>query len=284
MAGTRRRPRLLRRSPTPGEVGRRADEIAERLQKVLAATGLGSRRHCDELVAQGRVTVNGRLARPGDRVDPEHDHVAVDGVRVPTAPGLVAYLVNKPRGVVTTLDDPQKRRTVATLVPSQPRVFPVGRLDADSEGLLVMTNDGQLAQALAHPSHGVAKEYLVEVEGTPGSGALRRLRRGVDLPDGRTSPATVGVLGSGLLRVIVHEGRNRMVRRMCEAVGHPVHRLVRTRIGPLRDDHLAPGEWRLLGTREVRALLEAAHRGGDRPRPSPRAHRAPPSRHVEVRR
>jgi 23S rRNA pseudouridine2605 synthase len=137
----------------------------------------------------------------------------------------------------------------------------VGRLDADSEGLIVLTNDGALAQLLAHPSHGVDKEYLVEVEGTPTPGALRALRQGVELDDGRTAPATVGMVSPGVLRITIHEGRNRQVRRMCEAVGHPVRRLVRTRIGPLADRTLAPGEWRPLQAAEVRALGRAAAPG-----------------------
>ena len=142
---------------------------------------------------------------------------------------------------MTTASDPQGRPTVVALVPAEPRVFPVGRLDRDTEGLLILTNDGELAQLLTHPSHGVAKEYLAEVEGTPSPGALRRLREGVELDDGMTAPATVGVVAPGVLRIVIHEGRNRQVRRMCEAVGHPVRRLVRTRIGPLADRALAPG-------------------------------------------
>jgi 23S rRNA pseudouridine2605 synthase len=230
----------------------------ERLQKVLARAGVGSRRVCDELVAAGRVTVNGATAEVGQRVDPQHDAVTVDGVPVPVAPDLVYYLLNKPPGVVTTASDPEGRRTVLDLVPGSPRVFPVGRLDYDTEGLLLLTNDGQLAHLLAHPSHGVAKEYLAEVEGTPEPGALRRLREGVELDDGRTSPAVVGQVAPGALRIVIHEGRNRQVRRMLEAVGHPVRRLVRTRIGSVTDTALRPGRWRLLRTEEVRALYAAA--------------------------
>lgn len=177
---------------------------------------------------------------------------------VSVAPDLVHYLLNKPRGVVTTASDPQGRPTVVTLVPTSPRVFPVGRLDRDTEGLLILTNDGPLAQLLTHPSHGVPKEYLVEVEGTPAAGALRRLRQGVLLDDGPTAPATVGVVAPGVLRLVIHEGRNRQVRRMCAAVGHPVRRLVRTRIGPVGDRGLAPGEWRSLTPAEVRGLASVA--------------------------
>jgi 23S rRNA pseudouridine2605 synthase len=229
-----------------------------RLQKVLAQAGLGSRRVCEELIADGRVTVDGTEALLGDRVDPETAVVEVDGVRIGVRPGLVHYLLNKPAGVVTTADDPQGRPIVVDLVPAEPRVFPVGRLDMDTEGLLLLTNDGDLTHRLTHPSYGVEKEYLAEVEGRPGRGALRRLREGVDLEDGPTAPATVGVVSPSLLRIVIHEGRNRQVRRMCEAVGHPVKRLVRTRIGPLTDPHLAPGAWRVLTTAEVRDLERAA--------------------------
>jgi len=229
----------------------------ERLQKVLARAGFGSRRVCEDLIAARRVTVDGRVAVLGQRVDIAIARVAVDGVPVPVAPNLVHYLLNKPAGVVTTASDPQGRPTVVELVPADPRVFPVGRLDQQTEGLLILTNDGELAQLLTHPSHGVSKEYLTEVRGVPSPGALRSLRTGVYLSDGTTAPASVGVVGPGLLRITIHEGRNRQVRRMCEAVGHPVRRLVRTRIGPLTDSTLAPGAWRALTTAEVRALATA---------------------------
>jgi 23S rRNA pseudouridine2605 synthase len=229
-----------------------------RLQKVLARAGYGSRRSCEELIAAGRVTVNGEVAQLGRRVDPGRDRLAVDGTPVRSLPGLVHYLLNKPTGVVTTARDPEGRPSVTSLVPRHPRVFPVGRLDADSEGLLLLTNDGELAQRLAHPSFGVGKEYLVQVRGTPGQAAVRALRRGVELADGPSAPARVSVVAPGTLRIVVHEGRNRLVRRMCEAVGHPVVRLVRTRIGPLRDPALGPGQWRRLTPAEVRALVAAA--------------------------
>jgi 23S rRNA pseudouridine2605 synthase len=224
---------------------------------VLAQAGLGSRRTCDELIDAGRVRVNGERARPGQRVDPEVDVVEVDGAQIGVRQGLVHLLLNKPAGVITTADDPQGRPTVIDLVPAEPRVFPVGRLDADTEGLLLLTNDGDLAHRLTHPSYGIEKEYLAEVDGMPKPGAIRRLREGVDLEDGRTAKAKVAVLGDRLLRITIHEGRNRQVRRMCEAVGHPVLRLVRTRIGPLVDRTLAPGEWRALAQDEVRALERA---------------------------
>lgn len=234
----------------------------ERVQKVLARAGVGSRRVCDELVAAGRVTVDGVVAGIGQRVHPTTQRVAVDGVPVPVAPGLVYYLLNKPAGVVSTASDPQGRPTVVSLVPETPRVFPVGRLDYETEGLMVLTNDGDLANLLAHPSHGVAKEYLAEVAGQPSPGAVRALRQGVVLDDGPTAPAVVGTVSPGVLRLTIHEGRNRQVRRMCEAVGHPVRRLVRTRIGPVADPSLRPGRWRPLARHEVQALLRAATTGG----------------------
>jgi 23S rRNA pseudouridine2605 synthase len=229
-----------------------------RLQKVLARAGLGSRRACEELIAGGRVTVNGQPADLGRRVDPERDRVAVDGVPVSVVEGLVYYLLNKPTGVVTTASDPQGRATVVDLLPNEPRVFPVGRLDAATEGLLLLTNDGELAHRLSHPAHGVEKEYLAVVEGRPSAGAVRRLREGVELDDGITAPARVSLLPPSTLRITIHEGRNRQVRRMCDAVGHPVLRLVRTRIGPLADRSLRPGRWRPLSVAEVRALERAA--------------------------
>ena len=234
----------------------------ERLQKVLARAGLGSRRVCDDLIADGRVTVDGEVAVLGRRVDPEHDHIELDGVPVVTQTGLVYYLLNKPARVVTTAHDPEGRPTVVELVPDDPRVFPVGRLDWETEGLLVLTNDGALTQRLTHPSHGVEKEYLVEVEGVPSRGALRRLREGVDLEDGISAPAEVRLVQSrgdnAAIELVIHEGRNRQVRRMCDAIGHPVRRLVRTRIGQLADRDLGPGAWRELRTDEVRGLYAAS--------------------------
>ena len=229
----------------------------ERLQKALARAGLGSRRACEELIADERVTVNGRVATLGDRVDPEADEVAVDGVVVGVRPGLVHYLLNKPAGVVTTADDPQGRPTVIELVPAEPRVHPVGRLDLDTEGLLILTNEGELTHRLTHPSFGVDKEYLASVQGQPTRGELRRLREGVELDDGPTAPAQVSLVAPSLVRITIHEGRNRQVRRMCEAIGHPVERLVRHRIGPLTDKKLRPGQWRELTQDEVRALERA---------------------------
>lgn len=238
-----------------------------RLQKVLAAAGLGSRRVCEDMIAAGRVSVNGEVAILGRRVDPENDRITLDGVPVPARAGLVYYLLNKPRGVITTADDPQGRRTVLDLVPPEPRVVPAGRLDAATEGLLVLTNDGDLVFPLTHPSHGVEKQYLAEVEGVPSPGALRTLRDGVVLDEGTTAPAQVALVQErgdrAALEIVIHEGRNRQVRRMCDAVGHPVVRLVRTRIGPVADPALKPGAWRHLTPAEVRSLYEAGVKEGE---------------------
>ena len=238
-------------------------EAGERLQKTLARAGYGSRRTCELLIGAGRVTVDGRVATLGNRVDPETQEIRVDGVIAPTSQSAVYFLVNKPAGVVTTASDPQGRTTVLDLVRSAVRVFPVGRLDMNTEGLLLMTNDGRLAHLLTHPSSGVPKEYLARVAGDPSPGDLRRLREGVELDDGVTAPAQVSRVSEGLIRIVIHEGRNRQVRRMCAAVGHEVTRLVRTRIGPLSDPTLGPGAVRPLTLAEVRRLYEAVGRADD---------------------
>lgn len=233
-------------------------EDGERLQKVLARVGLGSRRVCEDLIASGRVSVNGERAVLGKRVDAEHDVIALDGTPIGVKSGLVYYLLNKPTGVVTTADDPQGRPTVIDLVPDEPRVFPVGRLDMDTEGLLLLTNDGDLTHRLTHPSFGVDKEYVAQVEGEPTRRSVRKLREGLELDDGLTAPAQAALVGPAVIRLTIHEGRNRQVRRMCEAIGHPVTRLIRTRIGPLADRKLKPGAWRELTIDEIRALERAA--------------------------
>lgn len=230
----------------------------ERLQKVLAAVGFGSRRTCEDLIAAGRVTVNGDVAILGRRVRPADDLVEVDGAPIGVKPGLVYYLLNKPAGVVTTSSDTHGRPTVLEIVPAEPRVFAIGRLDLETEGLLLITNDGELANRIAHPSHGVDKEYLAEVGGgNVAAGKIRQLREGIDLDDGRTAPAKVSQPEPGVLRIVIHEGKNRQVRRMCDAVGHPVNRLVRTRIGPIADRTLQPGQWREWTGAERNAMVEA---------------------------
>lgn len=225
-----------------------------RLQKVLAVRGFGSRRVVEDLIAEGRVFVNGERAELGRRVDVERDTVEVDGVRVGVAPDLVYYLLNKPRGVVTTAADTHERAIVTDLVPAEPRVYPVGRLDLDTEGLLLLTNDGELTHRLTHPSFGVEKEYVAELDGAPSRGHLRRLREGIDLDDGSTAPAKASLVAPNVLKLTIHEGRNRQVRRMCAALGFTVVRLVRTRIGSLAERNLAPGDWRELTVEEVRKL------------------------------
>ncbi len=232
------------------------EESVERLQKALARSGVASRRWSEELIGAGRVTVNGQLATLGDKVGAS-DRIELDGVPILRDPDLVHYLLHKPREVVSTANDPHGRPTVVDLVPSESRVFPVGRLDTDSEGLIVLTNDGDLTHRLTHPSFGVAKEYLAHVEGLPTRLALRRLREGVELDDGPTAPAEVSMPQDGLLKLVIHEGRNRQVRRMCAAVGYPVIRLVRVRIGPITDKDLAAGAWRTLTMEEVRSLYAA---------------------------
>ena len=233
------------------------EESRERLQKVLARSGVASRRVSEDLISSGRVTINGKVATLGDKAR-ELDHIELDGVPLLRDPTLVHYLLHKPRTVVSTASDPEGRETVVDLVSSEARIFPVGRLDADSEGLIILTNDGDLTQRLTHPSFGVPKEYLAHVQGVPTPAAIRRLREGIKLEDGVTSPAEVSMPQDGLLRLVIHEGRNRQVRRMCEAVGHPVLRLVRVRIGPITDSSLSAGEWRSMTRDEVRSLYEEA--------------------------
>ena len=226
----------------------------ERLQKVLARVGMGSRRVCEKLIVEQRVTVNGELAELGEKVDPETAEIEVDGLKIGVRQDLVYYLLNKPVGVITTSKDPQERSTVVDIVPTHPRVFPVGRLDADTEGLILLTNDGDLTHYLTHPSFGVEKEYLVQVDVKPSRNAIRELRQGVELDDGITAPAKVSLVDEKLIKIVIHEGRNRQVRRMCESVGHPVKRLIRSRIGPIVDTSLRPGSFRELTNQELKSI------------------------------
>jgi 23S rRNA pseudouridine2605 synthase len=232
-----------------------------RLNKALSAAGLGSRRAVEELVRAGRVSIDGEVVHElGRRVDPTRDRVTVDGSRVVLDERRRYWLLNKPAGVISTAADPSGRPTVVGLVPDQPRVFPVGRLDRDTEGLLLLTNDGPLAYRLTHARYGVEKRYLAEVERLPAD-APARLRRGIELEDGLAKPVRVRVVaGVGrrrMIEVVLVEGRNREVRRLLEAVGAPVRRLVRTAVGPVRLTGLAPGEFRPLRPDEIRSLYRA---------------------------
>jgi len=232
-----------------------------RLQKWLARCGYGSRRACEQLIRQGRVAVNGAPAALGTKIDPTRDTITVDGKPVQPPPSKHVYLMlHKPRGYVTTCKDPHAPRTVMELLKDAPApVFPVGRLDADSEGLLLFTNDGAFANRLMHPRYKLPKTYRVWVVGIPSERALRQLREGVQLEDGRTAPAQVKRIRTErnrtLLEIVLYEGRKRQIRRMCQAVGHPVQRLVRIAIGNLRlPRDLKPGQWRALTDAEL-ALL-----------------------------
>ena len=238
-------------------------EGLERLQRTLARAGFGSRRAGEELIASGAVTVNGRTATLGDKVDPRRDEIRVRGVRVNADPDLRYLALHKPAGVTTTMRDPHARSDIRRFLPREgPRLFPVGRLDRETEGLLLVTNDGELANRLMHPRHGVEREYLSEVEGSPTARQLARLRHGVELDDGPARALRVRDVGrSGersAVRIVVTEGRKREVRRMLAAVGLPVRRLVRLRVGPVRLGELPPGAIRELSPAEVHALYRAA--------------------------
>jgi len=233
-----------------------------RLNAYLARAGVASRRGSEELIRAGRVRVNGEVAGLATFVE-AGDRVELDGIELAPEP-LAHLLLHKPPGVVTTARDPQGRPTVVGLVGHALRVVPVGRLDVDTTGVLVLTNDGPLAHRLAHPRYEVDKVYEVEVEGEPDEDALRRLAEGVELDDGLTAPAQVRRLGPSRLELTLHEGRNRQVRRMCETVGHPVRQLHRREYAGLTVDDLAPGEWRELTDAEVGALSAATARPGPR--------------------
>jgi 23S rRNA pseudouridine2605 synthase len=247
------------------------DEGLIRLQKLLAQSGVASRRKCEELMLAGLVEVDGEVVtRLGTKVDPTTAVIRVEGRRLPPVSAHVYLVLNKPRGVVSTMSDPQGRRTLSDFVVDRPeRLFHVGRLDTDTDGLILLTNDGEFANRMAHPSYEVDKTYVAEVEGGVSRATLKQLREGVTLDDGPTAPARVRVVqqrgDNTALEIVVHEGRNRIVRRMCEAVGYPVRRLVRTRVGPIADRRLAPGTWRPLRPREVRALYTAATASNTQP-------------------
>ena len=256
----------------------RAPDGQIRLQKILSAAGVASRRVAETLIVQGRVTVNGRVVTElGTKADPDHDDIHVDGRRIRIATARHYFLLNKPRGYVCTRSDPQGRPTIIDLLGQQGvhgYLYPVGRLDYDSEGLILVTNDGDLAARLTHPRHGVEREYEARVRGVPDDRTLDRLRRGVMLEGRRTAPAEARVVAAikgghqAVLSITLREGRNRQVRSMCEIVGHPVERLRRVRIGPIADSHLKPGRARALTAAEVLALKRA----GDRTAPG-----APPA-------
>jgi 23S rRNA pseudouridine2605 synthase len=249
--------------PSADLSGARRATGGERLQKVLAAAGVGSRRACEDLIFRGRVTVDGRVAQLGDKVDPASAVIHVDGQRVVTDTRLAYLAMNKPRGVVSTMADEKGRSALADFLGQvDERVYHVGRLDADSEGLLLLTNDGTLAHRLMHPSYGVAKTYLAEVPGPVPRNLGRRLMDGVELADGPASVDSfrvVDTLGrTAIVEVTLHEGRKHIVRRLLDEVGHPVSRLIRTAIGPIRLGDLKPGRIRRLTNAEVAALFQAA--------------------------
>jgi pseudouridine synthase len=242
------------------------DSKPVRLQKIISQAGIASRRAAEKLIADGRVTVNGKtVLEMGTKGDAAHDDIRVDGRRIKATARLRYILLYKPAGFVTTRSDPERRRTVIDLlVGVKEYVYPVGRLDYDTEGLLLLTNDGDLAAKLTHPRHGVERTYEAWVAGMPDADAIDRLRRGIPLDGRRTLPADVSLLNKGrsdrqgVLAITIREGRNRQVRRMCEAVGHPVRKLIRVGIGPLSDQGLRPGSWRELTPQELRMLKQTA--------------------------
>lgn len=255
---------MTTRTPTPK---RRTDLALVRIQKIIASSGLASRRAAEDWIREGRVRVNGKVVGLGDRADPEKDSVKVDDRRVPIASGARTYiLLNKPKGFVTTVSDPEGRDTVLHLLPGKLRrgVKPVGRLDVQTEGLLLLTDDGDLARLITHPSTGCPKEYLVKVSGEPAPARLEKLRHGILLDGKKTraceiervsgTPRKSDVEGNTWLRVTLREGRTRQIRMMFAAIGNPVSKLKRVAIGPVRDPHLPAGAYRRLSADEVEAL------------------------------
>jgi pseudouridine synthase len=256
--------------------------VQQRLQKILSAAGIASRRAAEAYITDRRVSVNGETVTVlGSKADPDTDDIRVDGRRVKTAARRLYILMYKPRGHITSRSDPQRRPTVIDLLAKggvRDYVYPVGRLDYESEGLLLLTSDGDLAAALTHPSHEIEREYQVKVLGVPDEHDIDRLSRGIVIDGRRTLPADVKVLKvidgddaqHALLSIVVKEGRNRQVRNMCEAVGHPVDRLRRVRIGPIKDEHIRPGEFRELDTKEIAALRRSATGSGGEKGQGPR--------------
>lgn len=251
------------------------DEGPQRLQKVMAAAGIGSRRVCEELIAAGRVTVDGRVATLGDRADARESVIAIDGERVVLDGRLVYLALNKPRGIVSTMSDERGRAGISELIGEtvSQRVFHVGRLDTDSEGLLLLTNDGKLAHRLTHPSFGVVKTYLAEVPGPVPRSVGRALLQGVELDDGPARADAFRVVDSSarsaLVEIMLHEGRKHIVRRMLDSVGHPVSRLIRTAVGPVKLGDLKTGRWRRLSRAEVADLFAAADALAQAAEPAP---------------
>ena len=245
--------------------------MEERLQKILAKAGLGSRRDCEMLISAGRVVVNGKVATLGSKADSENDHIAVDGTSLPKIETRIYIVLNKPRGVVTSVEDTDQRKTVRDLIPIAGTIYPVGRLDIDSEGLLIMTNDGELTNTLTHPRYGHEKEYQVLVGKIPDQAQLNAWKHGIVLEDGyRTTPAQVEVdktTGKGAwLRVVLREGRKRQIREMGKRTGLPVIRITRTRIGSLYLGKLKPGEWRYLNSQEVEKLKKTPQKPQSTPK------------------
>ena len=234
--------------------------MKERLQKILSNAGLASRRHAEELITEGRVKVNGAVVTSlGFKADPHRDHISLDGKSIGKLDSKVYLLLNKPRGCVTTLEDPLGRSTVRDFIRGEKRmVKPVGRLDFDSEGLLILTNDGDLQQRLTHPRYGIPRTYLVKVRGVPDPATIRKLSDGVRLEDGVTLPAKVRLVErlkrNSWMRLTVREGRNKLIKRMCTAISHPVIRLKRVRYGSLALGNLKPGNYRYLTPKEIKEL------------------------------
>jgi 23S rRNA pseudouridine2605 synthase len=259
-----------------------ARESTERLHKVLAHAGVASRRKAETLILQGRVTVNGRVVKElGTKVDAAHDEIQVDGQRVKAPARHMYILLNKPSGVLSSMEDPRGRKSLGDLVTAGERLFPVGRLDVTSEGLILLTDDGDLANILTHPSYEHEKEYRVLVNGTPSDETLDAWRRGVVLDGERTAPAGVDITrkdkDGALLRIVMHEGRKRQIRSVAELLGHPVRELQRVRIGPLRLGTLRPGQWRPASEEEVAQLMTLK-------KPSGRPKGRKPQDHMALRR